>query len=188
VKKPSTWVFAGLSVAALVIVALMHPRYELDPDFAKKEYIPGLKNFARLTPRVWRGHAPGEEGLKVLKGMGVKTIIDFRTRGEPEELPGDPQVNYIRLPFSATEPPPQEAVDRFLSIVTDPDRQPVFFHCRFGKDRTGTFAALYRIRIQGWEPEKAVQEMKHFGFRSIYRDLINFVRSQRPAKRGAEDN
>jgi hypothetical protein len=42
-------------------------------------------------------------------------------------------------------------------------------------------AALYRIRVQGWEPETAVREMKYFGFRAIYRDLLKFVRSQEPA-------
>jgi hypothetical protein len=185
VKNISYIAFAIIGTVAVVIVALMHPQVQSDPGFAVKEFIPGVANFARITPAIWRGQAPDSGGIKKLREMGVRTIIDLRTRGEHEGLADDPTVEYVRMPFSATDPPPEELIDRFFAIVTDPDKQPVFFHCRYGKDRTGTMAALYRIKIQGWEPEKAVREMKYFGFRSIYRDLIGFVRSQKPAKAGA---
>ena len=181
-KKLSLWIFVAGAAVATVLLALMYPRVMPDPDFAEQGSLPGVANFGELTPQVWRGRAPDSEGLQTLRNMGVKTIIDFRTHGEHEGLEQDPDIEYIRLPFSATDPPPQEVVDGFLAIVTDPDRLPVFFHCRYGKDRTGVMAALYRIRVQGWEPEKAVREMKYFGFRAIYRSLLRFIRSQKPSK------
>ncbi len=181
-KKLSLWIFVAAAAVATVVLALMYPRVEPAPDFALKENLPGVANFGRLTQQVWRGRAPDAEGLRTLKKLGVRTIIDFRTHDEHEELARDPGIEYIQMPFSAFDPPPREIVDEFLGIVTDPDRLPVFFHCRHGKDRTGAMAALYRIRVQGWEPEKAVREMKFFGFRRIYRDLLEFVRSQKPSK------
>jgi hypothetical protein len=184
VKKLNVWVFAAAAAVATVLLALMYPRVTPDPDFAVRRDLPGVANFGRLTLQVWRGHAPDSQGIETLKEMGVRTIIDFRTHGEGEGLAQDPDVHYVRMPFSATDAPPQEIVDRFLVIVTDPDRLPVFFHCRYGKDRTGAMAALYRIRVQGWEPEKAVREMKYFGFRTFYRDLLHFVRSQQPPAPG----
>ena len=182
-KKFSLWIFIAMAAVATVLLALMYPRVIPDPDFAGIESLPGVANFGELTPKVWRGRAPDSQGLKTLKSMGVKTIIDFRTRGEHEGLEQDPDIEYVRMPFSASDPPPQDIVDEFLEIVANPDKLPVFFHCRHGKDRTGAMAALYRIRVQGWEPEKAVREMKYFGFRTIYRDLLGFVRSQKPAKK-----
>jgi len=41
-------------------------------------------------------------------------------------------------------------------------------------------AALYRIEVDGWTPEQAIEEMDHFGFRDWYRDLDRFVRDYRP--------
>jgi len=180
VKNKGSYIFIPIAVLSLLLVFSMYPRFSYYPDFAQKKDIPGVGNFARLAPGIWRGQAPDEAGLETLKEMGVKTIIDFRTSDEHEALEGDGQVEYVRMSFSATDPPPAEFVDKFLEIVTEPARQPVFFHCRHGKDRTGTMAALYRIRVQGWEPEKAFNEMKYFGFRTFYRDLAEFVLSQKP--------
>lgn len=187
-KNLSSLVFVAAAAALVVLVALMFPQAQTDPDFARKENLPGVKNFARLMPNIWRGHAPDENGLETLKKLGVKTVIDFRTHDENGQWSGDPAINYVRLPFKATDPPPREVVDGFLEIVTDPANEPVFFHCRYGKDRTGAMAALYRIKVQGWNPEKAVREMKHFGFRSIYRDLIGFVRSLEPSRMGVQEH
>lgn len=177
-------IFVAVStlIFILALVFLLYLGAEHQPDFARIEQVPGIDNFARVTPDIWRGEAPDEEGLNWLKESGVKTIIDFRTRSEHEGLRDDPRIKYIQLPFSATDAPPKEVVEKFFETITDPASQPVYFHCRYGKDRTGAFAALYRIKVQGWDTAKAVKEMKYFGYRSIYRDLIGYVRSQKPGK------
>jgi tyrosine-protein phosphatase SIW14 len=186
-KRASTWIFVLAAAALVVLTATMYPRFEYDPDFAQKESVPGVENFARLTPQVWRGQAPDAAGIESLRDMGVKTIIDFRTTDdERENMLEYPGVEYVRMSFSASSAPSPEVVEEFLRIVTDPAKLPVFFHCRHGKDRTGAVAAVYRIRVQGWPVEKAVNEMKYFGFRTFYRDLLEFVRSQEPAEAGSQ--
>ncbi len=182
-KRLASIAFVAAAAVLVVLLVFMYPQAAHSPRFAERENIPGVRNFARLAPGVWRGRAPDEQGLDTLRNMGVKTIIDFRTNSEHEGLEDDLTIEYVQMPFSATEPPPPELVEEFLAIVTDPASQPVFFHCRHGKDRTGAMAALFRIRIQGWDPEKAVQEMKYFGFRATFRDLLKFVRAQEPAKK-----
>ena len=69
------------------------------------------------------------------------TITDNRT-GESVEIP-------IQADVFGSEPPTDEQVREFFTVVLDPARQPVFFHCAHGKDRTGTMAALYRIEVDG---------------------------------------
>ena len=41
---------------------------------------------------------------------------------------------------------------------------PVFFHCRYGKDRTGLLAALYKVKYMGVSSEDAINEAKSLGF------------------------
>jgi hypothetical protein len=73
--------------------------------------------------------------------------------------------------------PERKEVIRFLQIVTDPGRTPVLVHCQHGADRTGTMCALYRIVVQGWTKEEAIQEMKEggFGFHGVWINLSNWI-------------
>ena len=41
-------------------------------------------------------------------------------------------------------------------------------------------AALYRIEIDGWTPDEAIEEMRAFGYHIIYRELITFVKGYKP--------
>ncbi|HUV86117.1 MAG TPA: hypothetical protein VMX79_03305, partial [bacterium] len=48
-----------------------------------------------------------------------------------------------------------------------PARRPVFVHCHAGVDRTGFVVAAYRVKVEGWTPEKAYEEMARLGFHSF---------------------
>ncbi len=73
--------------------------------------------------------------------------------------------------------PDPENVNRFLKIVTDGSRTPVFVHCRHGADRTGTVCAIYRIATEGWSKDEAIEEMTKggFGYHSIWKNLVGYV-------------
>jgi protein tyrosine/serine phosphatase len=74
--------------------------------------------------------------------------------------------------------PDDDKVERFLRIVTDPSRTPVFVHCQHGADRTGMMVAMYRVVVQGWSKADAIDEMRRggFGFHPIWRVLPQYVR------------
>ena len=65
-----------------------------------------------------------------------------------------------------------------MKIVSDKERQPVFVHCQYGADRTGTMCAAYRIAVQGWTKEEAIEEMTQgdFGFHGVWTNLVEYVR------------
>ena len=44
------------------------------------------------------------------------------------------------------------------------DNKPSYIHCLHGKDRTGTAAALYRIKHDNWDVDKALEEAKQIDF------------------------
>jgi len=143
----------------------------------------GLENFARVNPALYRGAQPTEEGLRQLKSMGIKTVIDFRSYHTTRKQVEAAGLNPIEIPIKAdlgSVPPDDEAIRKYFEIILDPARQPVYIHCAFGKDRTGTMAALYRMEIDGWTPDEAIEEMEAFGYHNMYRELIHFVKNYKP--------
>src|SRR5260221_3285567 len=145
--------------------------------------VPGVENFARVNPGLYRGGQPTEEGFKQLKAMGVKTVIDFRSFHTTKKQVEAAGMTPVEIPIRAdlgSVPPDDEALKKFFEVVLDPARQPVYIHCAFGKDRTGTMAALYRLQVDHWSPDEAIQEMEAFGYHNIYRDLISFVKAYKP--------
>lgn len=154
----------------------------------------GLKNVARISDVLYRGAQPTEEGYRQLQKMGVKTVISFRrfhdTRDEVEAA----GLDFVRIPIYASigsSPPTDEQLELFFDTVLDPEKQPVFIHCKHGKDRTGMMAALFRIERQCWTNAEAIDEMQAFGYHDVFRDLIGYVRDYQaryfepPAKRPA---
>jgi protein tyrosine/serine phosphatase len=145
--------------------------------------VSGLENFARVSPTLYRGAQPTEEGFRQLRSMGVKTVIDFRSFHSTKKQVEAAGMTALELPLKAdlgSVPPNEEELKEFFKVVLDPACQPVYIHCAFGKDRTGTMAAVYRLEVDGWTPEEAMQEMEAFGYHNIYRDLVNFIRTYKP--------
>jgi protein tyrosine/serine phosphatase len=145
--------------------------------------VAGLENFARISPTLYRGAQPTEEGFRQLKAMGVKTVIDFRSFHSTKKQVEAAGMTAMELPLKAdfgSVPPTEDELKTFFKAVLDPARQPVYIHCAFGKDRTGTMAAVYRLEVDGWTPEEAMQEMEAFGYHNVYRDLVTFIRTYKP--------
>jgi tyrosine-protein phosphatase SIW14 len=139
----------------------------------------GIENVARIAPGVYRGNQPTLEGLRTLKSLGVRTVVNLRHYHGKAEADGCREVglDYLRIPLASTEEPSDADTRRFLAIVTDASRQPVYFHCWRGKDRTGTMCAVYRVAVQHWSAEDALAEMDAFGTFKGYRDLRRYVRN-----------
>lgn len=153
--------------------------------FAQRDTdVPGIPNYAVIAEGIARGGQPDPAGLGYLKEHGFRTIINFRQHHSERKQAEALGMTVVELPLQAdmlgSEAPTDEQVRKFLEVINDPAQRPVFFHCAHGKDRTGTMAALYRIEIDGWTNDEAIEEMKAFGYHTIYQDLIDYVRNYRP--------
>jgi tyrosine-protein phosphatase SIW14 len=138
----------------------------------------GVENVARVAPGIYRGNQPTHEGLRTLKSLGIRTVINLRHyhgKGEAEDC-RTLDLDYVHLPLASTDKPNDMDVRRFLAIVTDPRRQPVYFHCWRGKDRTGAMCAVYRVAVQHWNADDALAEMDAFGSFKGYHALRCYVR------------
>jgi len=148
------------------------------------ERVDGIPNMARLRPGLYRGAQPDRDQLRWLRERGFKTVVNLRSHDSDREAVERLGMTCVEIPMKAglfdADPPTEAQVRRFFEVVLDPDRRPLFFHCAQGKDRTGTMAALYRIEVDGWTPEEAIEEMQAFGYHDFYDDLARFVRSYEP--------
>jgi len=150
----------------------------LRPDhWAVPMEISGLPNFHQVTAELYRGAQPTEAGFRELKKMGVRTVVNLRSLHSDKDEIGSTELEYEYIPMKAWHPEEEDIV-RFLRIVTDKNRKPVFVHCQHGADHTGTVCAIYRIAVCGWTKEEAISEMTQggFGFHKIWMNLVRFIR------------
>lgn len=144
--------------------------------WAKPMEMKGVPNLHKVSETLYRSAQPSAEGMKNLKAMGIKTIVNLRSFHSDRDEIGDTGLAYEHIYMKAWHPEEKEVI-RFLRIVTDPKRTPVLVHCQHGADRTGTMCALYRIAVQGWSKDEALQEMMQgeFGFHGIWENLIEWI-------------
>ena len=138
-----------------------------------------LPLFHRLSEDYIRGAQPAHGGIGTLARLGVKTIIDLRSNydytdeiGEAAELAG---LRYCRLPTSVWDPPTDAEANRFISLVGDKSQGPFFVFCADGLNRTGEMSALYRVAVNTWTVEQALNEADELGFNPYYYSLRNYV-------------
>lgn len=116
-----------------------------------------------------RGGQPHDNGIDQLKKRGIKTIICLR-------IDRKKKFGVLNIPFNPYRPSDKIVVE-FLKVVYNKEYHPVFIHCFHGADRTGTLCAIYRIVVQKWDKEKAISEMKKYGFHWWHKNLIDYIRN-----------
>ncbi len=145
--------------------------------WAERFELPGVPNLHKVSEDLYRGAQPSAEGMKRLEKLGIRTVVNLRSvRSDRDEIK-DTNLAYEHISMTTWDPETKDVV-RFLQIVTDSSRTPVFVHCRHGADRTGTVCAVYRIAVQGWSKDEAIEEMTKggFGFHALWKNLVDYIR------------
>ncbi len=147
-----------------------------NPKWAKKLSLPGVGNFHKVCDVLYRGAQPTAQGMKNLEKMGIKTVVNLRSFHSDRDEMKDTKMAYEHITMKAWHAEEKEIV-RFLKIVADKDNQPVFVHCQYGADRTGTMSAIYRIIVQNWTKEDTIEEMTKggFGYHGIWKNLVDYI-------------
>jgi protein tyrosine/serine phosphatase len=135
----------------------------------------GVPNLYRVTENIYRSGQPSAEGFRSLEALGVKTVLNLRDLHH-DRLRGT-ALRGVRIKMRAWNPERADIV-RALKILSDKDNGPFLVHCRHGADRTGLIMAMYRMAVQGWEREKAIEEMIDGGykFHAIWTEIPQFLR------------
>jgi protein tyrosine phosphatase (PTP) superfamily phosphohydrolase (DUF442 family) len=138
--------------------------------------LPGVPNLHKVSDDLYRGAQPTAEGMRQLEKLGIKTVINLRSvHSDRDEIAGA-NLSYEHINMTTLHPSDDQVI-RFLQIVTDKSRTPVFVHCQRGADRTGTMCAIYRIAIQDWSKPEAIEEMTKggFGFYEGWQNLVDYI-------------
>jgi tyrosine-protein phosphatase SIW14 len=154
-----------------------NPSVDIQNKPAIKLNLPGLPNFYKVSDNLYRGAQPTAEGMRQLKKLGIKTVINLRSMHSDRDEIGNTKLTYKHIPMTAFNPKTSDVI-RFLQIISDSNCAPVFVHCQHGSDRTGMMCAIYRIAVQGWSKDQAIKEMTKggFGFHSIFKNLVKYIR------------
>ncbi len=136
----------------------------------------GLSNVGWVAAGIFRGAQPRPDGHATLKQMGIRTVVNLRTKHSDKDAVKAAGMKSVEIPLDCMHNPKTDTIDRIVDTIIDPANQPVYVHCRLGQDRTGVVVAVYRMRVEGWSLPEAEAEMQAFGFNDIWYNLKRFVR------------
>lgn len=138
-----------------------------------------LPVFRRLNETYMRGAAPLSGSIAVLKRLGVRSLVDLRSRFDHTAEIGKAALTeglqYFWLPMSVWNAPTDEQAHEFISLVMDESKGPFYVFCTDGLNRTGEMSAIYRLAHDNWSIERALKEMDETGFNPYYYTLRNYV-------------
>ena len=164
---------SGLMVGGLLVALAFNARAQNEVHYAK------LPNFHQVNSQLYRGAQPRAGGLKKLKEIGIKTIVNLRGKDEHTGAESDEAralgLRYYNVSLPEFSSPKDEAVQQVLDIINTAENQPVFVHCRHGEDRTGTIIACYRIEHDGWTAARAKKEAEQRGMSWIQVGMKRYI-------------
>lgn len=153
-----------------------------------------LPNFHKVNDHVYRGGQPKDAGFAELKRLGITTVIDLRDDDDravkEKTMVESAGMRFINLPLGGWSRPDKNDIDKILAEINAAGNQPVFVHCKRGKDRTGTVMAIYRMEHDGWSAKQAGDEAEEFGigwWQFSMRDFINDYYRDHILKNGKHD-
>lgn len=130
---------------------------------------------AVVCDRLYRGsqfYSMAPVGCTELTTLGIKTIIDLRTDSERNTYTAPECVSALNVKFvNAPMPTPYGVTGAayiadleqpaslltIFDVLDDEASYPVYFHCIYGRDRTGVLAALV-LRLLGSAPDVVMAE------------------------------
>lgn len=112
-----------------------------------------------------------EEGCAAVSALGLRSVIDLRVSSEVSLLQDDPCVLSEAQLVAAPLPVPynvsaadyiavldsDESMLRVFETLGEEARYPVYFHCTWGRDRTGILAAVVLLAL-GASPEAVMAD------------------------------
>ena len=164
-----------VSAALVALVSCARPpeRPATTQPLATPRDLPGIADFAQVSPVLYRGGQPTPSGFEQLKQMGIRTIVDVRGKSHIDHIETF-GFKYVQIPSSVSRPDEQQII-QFLRIVRDPQNRPVFVHDDLGGDRVGLYVAVYRMTEEGWTARDAEAELPRFHFDKYWTQIPAFL-------------
>ncbi len=158
----------NIIITSILAVLMLGCSFSEDKVVVKKEHYAKpvtalkLENFHKVDEKIYRSAQPNADEFKKLYAYGIRYNLNLRQlHDDNEELEGTSIENHhIRVNTSEMS---YEQLVKAVSYLVKTDGK-TLVHCLHGSDRTGTVIAAYRIGVQGWSKEKAIDEFVNGGF------------------------
>ncbi|WP_283182398.1 phosphatase domain-containing protein [Pseudomonas svalbardensis] len=166
-----------LSLAALLNLTLALADDSALPRPAEWAQSVGVQyNLFKMSPTLYRSALPDRGAVPLLEKLKVGTVITFLPESDSSWL-STPEIAQIQLPYRTNHVDDADVLNALRTIQTAEAMGPVLMHCKHGSDRTGLMAAMYRVVLQGWSKEDALNEMTQGGFgdSTHFKDGIRYM-------------
>lgn len=148
-----------------------------DADWAEPLPQAGIPNLHRVSPTLYRSAQPGASSAAALCALGVKTVVSLRAFNADDESLRAGGLRLVRVPINTWHIRDRHVLRALAEIRAGEQDGPVLLHCLHGADRTGVVSALYRMAVQGWDKDRARQEMFHggYGYHTVWRNIPAYL-------------
>lgn len=132
-------------------------------DWAAPVNSTAVKNCFKVSDDIYRSAQPAGEAASSMKDLGIKSILNLR-HYHPEDSEEFKKAGIILYSYKmdAGSASIKDLIEALKIIQTAP--KPILIHCWHGSDRTGFIIAGYRMAMQGWSAEKAIEELRKGGY------------------------
>ena len=164
-------------VSSVLGCALNRAESSRPVQWATPVQMQGSANLYKVTDYLYRSKQPTVEGMKNLKKLGIKTIINLRPLYSDSDKIKGTGLLVEELSVNAWHIEDADVV-RVLRIIRKRENGPFLIHCSHGADRVGVMIAMFRVVEQGWTKEDAIQEMVNggYGFHRLWFRIIGYVK------------
>ncbi|MGE8188390.1 tyrosine-protein phosphatase [Pseudomonas sp. NPDC086278] len=133
-------------------------------------------NLYQMSPTLYRSALPDKGVVPLLQKLKIATVISFLPEQDSSWL-STPGIAQVQLPYRTNHVDDAQVLKVLRAIKTAEANGPVLMHCKHGSDRTGLMAAMYRVVVQGWSKEDALNEMTQGGFGESngFKDGVRYV-------------
>ncbi|MCK3836803.1 MULTISPECIES: dual specificity protein phosphatase family protein [Pseudomonas] len=133
-------------------------------------------NLHQMTPTLYRSALPDGDALPILEELKIATVINFLPESDAQWLKSS-DIKQVQLSYRTNHVDDSDVLAAIRAIQTAEADGPVLMHCKHGADRTGLMAAMYRVVVQGWSKEDALNEMTLGGFGSSngFKDGVRYM-------------
>lgn len=149
-----------------------------------------IQRFRKVDTNIYRGSAPTAKDVEYLKNQfGIKKIISL------DKAAGDAidkacqllKIQHIKIYIETKKDIAKLLKYNLKHLLVNGG--PTYFHCHYGKDRTGLLAAMYKVKYMGMSSEKAIAEAKSLGFGlGVPHNITNLYEHIIRASKPAHDN
>jgi len=175
----SFWLFMVTIALALNLTSCAKtPAAEIRKgEWSKPVIQSSVTNLYKVDDKLYRSAQPDSDGFKELYKLGIQHDLNLRQYHGDAKYLKEIDIEEHRIPVLTSDMSYEQLTEAVRFIVNS--KEPVLLHCRHGSDRTGTVVAGYRIAVQNWDKEDAIDEMIHggYGHHEIFKNLRKLLRS-----------